>query len=95
MKVLIVGRRQDLLDTALAQVRAAGFEAEGSRDDDEIIAQLRGGGWNVLAIGGGVDPDAKVKFRQVVADHSPATHVLEVYGPETLLPGLKQLREHE
>ena len=92
MKVLIAGRHQDLMDATLAQVRDEGFEAVGHIEDERVIEELKTGTYNVLAICGGVEPDSKVLFRQVVSEHSPNTHVLEVYGPETLLPGLRNLR---
>ncbi len=92
MKVLIAGRQQDLMDTALAQVRDEGFEAAGYIEDEKIVEELKTGSYEVLAICGGVEPDSKVLFRQVVSEHSPDMRVLEVYGPETLLPGLKNLR---
>ncbi len=95
MKVLIAGRRQDLMDTTLAQVRNDGFEAVGHIEDEKIVEELKIGSYDVLAIGDGVEPDSKVNFRQVVADHSPDTRVLEICGPDTLLPGLRKLRQNE
>ncbi len=92
MKVLIAGGHQDLVDAALAQVRNDGFEAAGHIEDEKIVEELKAGGYGALAICGGVEPDSKVMFRQVVSEHSPNTHVLEIYGPETLLPGLRNLR---
>ncbi len=92
MKVLIAGGHRDLVDVALAQVRDDGFEATGHIEDEKIVEELKTGSCDVLAICGGVEPDSKVLFRQVVSEHSPDTHVLEVYGPETLLPGLRNLR---
>jgi hypothetical protein len=92
MKVLIAGRQQDLMDAALAQVRDDGFEAIGHIEDEKIVEELKTGSYDVLAISGGVEPDSKVLFRQVVSEHSPGTHVLEIYAPETLLPGLRNLR---
>jgi hypothetical protein len=92
MKVLIAGRHRDLMNAALAQVRDEGFEAAGYIEDEKIVEELKTGSYDVLAIGRGVEPDSKVLFRQVVSEHSPDTRVLEVYGPETLLPGLRNLR---
>ncbi len=95
MKVLIVGRHQGYMDSVLAQLRDEGFDADGYIEDEKIITELQSGICGVLAICGGVEPDSKVAFRQEVAKHSPHTRVLEVYMPDTLLPGLKRLRQSE
>jgi hypothetical protein len=92
MKVLIAGRDREAMDGILDEVRAEGFEARGHVEDEMVVEELKTGTYGVLAICDGVDPDSKVLYRQTVAEHSPETHVLEVYAPETLLPGLVDLR---
>ncbi len=95
MRVLIIGRNAKLLENLLAQVRAAGFEAQGATLDVDALRLMRNEIFDVVAIGGGVETDSRATFHRVAREKDSATVVLDIYGPETLLPKLKALKSKE
>lgn len=91
MKVLVLGRRQFVMDKVLPLIRAENFEAVGVLKDEEAIENLRNGNFDVVAVGGGGETDSREKIR-AVADETN-TGFLEIFRPETLLPNLKKLSQ--
>lgn len=91
MKVLILGRQQFVMDKVLPLIRAENFDAVGVLTDEEAIENLRSGNFDVVAVGGGVESASREKIR-AVADETN-TKMLEIFGPETLLPNLKKLSQ--
>jgi hypothetical protein len=91
MKVLILGRQQFIMDKILLILQAENFEAVGVLTDDETIENLRNGNFEVVAVGGGVESDSREKIRQIAEETN--TKMLDIFGPNTLLPNLIALRE--
>ncbi|MCD9186631.1 MAG: iron-containing alcohol dehydrogenase [Pyrinomonadaceae bacterium] len=91
MKVLIVGRQAVVMEKILPLLKNAGFEAIGVLTDDEAVQNLRSGSFDVIAVGGGVEPESREKIRTEARETT--TEILEIFGPDTLLPRLFQLRE--
>jgi hypothetical protein len=92
MKILILGRHAGMMQSILAQVAGAGFEARGCLTDEEAIAALQNETFQVVAIGGGVEISSRNLIKAEYAKKSPTPEILEIYGPDTLLPRLQQLR---
>lgn len=91
MKVLIVGRQAVVMEKILPLLRNAGFEAIGVLTDDEALENLRSGSFDVVAVGGGVETESREKIRTEAQE--TATEMLEIFGPDTLLPSLFKLSE--
>ena len=91
MKVLVLGRQQFVMDKVLPLIQREGFEAVGVLTDEEAIANLRSGNFAVVAVGGGVENNAREKIRLTATETN--TKFLEIYGPNSLLPKLISLRE--
>jgi hypothetical protein len=89
MRVLIVGVNPSIMERSLDQSAGAGFDAVGvlvGRDD--VLASLAGGPWDAVAIGGGVDDATRAALHGAAAE---GTHVLNIVGPDTLLPRLRAI----
>ena len=80
---------------AVATVRAAGFEVVGCLDDNEAVALIQGGRLDVVAIGGGVEPKSRERIKSECRGQIPGVQVLDVLGPERLLPLLRSLARAE
>lgn len=93
MNVLIIGRNAGIMEQLLPQVREAGFDAQGAILDVDALRLLRNETFDVVTIGGGVQTDSRATFHRVAREKNPATIVLDIYGPETLLPRLKALKD--
>jgi hypothetical protein len=92
MRVLIVGRHAGMMQSVLAQVAEAGFEVKGCLTDEEAIAAIQNESFQVVAIGGGVENSSRNLIKAECAKKSPPPEILEIYGPDSLLPRLQQLR---
>jgi ACT domain-containing protein len=95
MKVLLIGRNANIMEQSLSQVRAAEFDAQGAILDVDALRLLRNETFDVVAIGGGVQTDSRATFHRVAREKNSAVIVLDIYGPETLLPRLKKLKNPE
>lgn len=92
MKVLILGRHPGIMQGVLAQLQQAGFEAQGCFSDEETLQLIRGGDFEVVAIGGGVEPASRQLIKAECLRHSPGPEVVEIFGPGTLLPRLEEIK---
>ena len=93
MKVLVIGRHASLMSHLLRQMRQAGFEVTGVDTDAEALALIQQGHFEVVTIGGGVEPPSRAAFKAEAQRQTPSPTVLEIYGPDTLLPRLVALRD--
>lgn len=91
MKVLVLGRQQAIMDEILPLIQSEGFEAVGVLTDQEAIANLRNGNFNVVVVGGGIENDSREKIRLTATETN--TKFLEIYGPNSLLPKLLELKK--
>lgn len=79
------------MDKILPLIKAEDFEAVGVLTDDEAIENLRIGNFNAVAVGGGVESDSREKIRLIA--NETGTQFLEIFGPNTLLPKLLELKK--
>jgi hypothetical protein len=90
MRVLIVGAHSHIMERAVADARAAGHDAEGVLVEEDPGEKLLRGGWDAMALGGGVDDVVRRELRALAAALDPPPEVIEVHGPGTLLARLDQ-----
>lgn len=89
-RVLGIGRMQQVMDRVLAELRAAGYEAEGSIDDEAVVALASGHAFDVLVIGGGVSQPDRARIIERVTAVSPAIAVAQPSGPGEVLAAVRQ-----
>lgn len=92
MRVLILGRHAGMMQSVLAELAGAGFEVKGCLTDEEAITAIQNETFQVVAIGGGVGTVSRELIKTECAKKSPPPEILEIYGPDSLLPRLQQLR---
>jgi hypothetical protein len=65
LRLLLLGKRPDVMQRLLADVRAAGFQAEGSTDISTAPQQFDARQFDLIGLGGGVEPHE----RELLADN--------------------------
>jgi TPP-dependent trihydroxycyclohexane-1,2-dione (THcHDO) dehydratase len=79
------GRNASMMALVGHQLSAAGMEAEGFMDEDQLMEKLRGGDARLLVIGGGVEDEARERLKKTCAEHD--VMVLEHSAGPHSLPG--------
>ena len=87
MKVLLVGRHQAMMDTALSVLHNAGFEATGALTDDHALREIASGIFRVVTIGGGVETASRERLKSAAKQNG--TMALDVFGLDDLVQQLK------
>jgi hypothetical protein len=96
MKVLAIGRGQELVDTAVSILQSHGYAAVGTIADDDALAALDTGEITHLIIGGGVEPDSREALKDRAETAGVAVHEakrngrgIEGYLEEVVIPALR------
>jgi hypothetical protein len=89
MKVLILGRHTSIMKDVIESLAVEGFDAAGVFTDDDAVAAVESGDFQVFAIGGGVEAASRPAL--IEAAEYRGMNVLEIFGPGTLLPRLREL----
>ena len=89
-RVLAIGRMQQVMDHVLAELRAAGYEAEGAIDDDAVIAMAAASSFDVLVIGGGVSQDDRARIIERVTAASPGIAIAQPNGPGAVMAAVRE-----
>lgn len=92
-RVLGIGRMQQVMDRVLGELRAAGYEAEGAIDDDEVVALAEQSRFDVLVIGGGVSQDDRARIIERVTAVSPGIAIAQPSGPGEVMASVRQALE--
>lgn len=74
MKVLAIGRGQEVVDAATKLLRANGFAAIGAVADTDALQALDTGEITNLIIGGGVEPDSRATLKLKAAAQHVTVH---------------------
>jgi DNA-binding response OmpR family regulator len=80
-RILVFGKTPQIMPRVLSKLENEGFEVDGVLTAEEAIAKLARGGFDAVAIGGGVGDDE----RATVHRSARAIPVVDVYGPENLV----------
>ena len=89
--VLVVGRRDYVLETLGGLLERAGYSVVTAMEDNQVIKQLKMVKPDLLIIGGGVEPNSRLVFRRFVVSQMPSTKIVEHYGgPATLVSEVNQ-----
>lgn len=69
MKILILGRLQNIMDNVLAIIRNGGFEALGVLTDEAAFQHLLSGEFNAIIVGAGVGADTRKKIHSIAVEN--------------------------
>lgn len=101
-RILCIGRMQAVMDSVLAELRGAGYEAEGAVTVDDVIQLARGSSFDALLVGGGVQGPDRVTVVERVQELLPEITVVYVErGPGRALEDIRaaigeaKLSDHE
>lgn len=90
-QVLVVGRRDYIIDNVKKILVPKGFDVVGAMSDDEVLERLKTKTIDVLFIGGSVEPNSKRAFAEWIHTHCPNTKMIEHFGgPATILLEVQQ-----
>jgi TPP-dependent trihydroxycyclohexane-1,2-dione (THcHDO) dehydratase len=82
-RIFFFGRNAAMMALVGQQLSAAGMDAEGYMDEEQLSERLKQGGAGLLVIGGGVEDAARQRLKDLCAAHG--VMVLEHHaGPGTL-----------
>ena len=89
--VLVVGRRDYVLETLSGLLERAGYSVLTAMEDDQVIEKLKSAQPDLLLIGGGVEPNSRLGFRRFVVSQMPDVKIVEHFGgPATLVSEVNQ-----
>ena len=89
MRVLLLGRHRPMMDAATSLAAANGFDNDGVLTDEEAVAAIETGRYSAVTIGGGVEPDSRLRVKGAAA--KAGIVALDVFGPDDLIRKLKEL----
>lgn len=92
MNVLIVGLTPWILDSLTKQLKADGFEVYTARNEQAAIAAIHNVPLDAISIGGAVDTATRTAIKAEVQRGKHTTTVIEVSGPNEVIPRLRALR---
>lgn len=90
-QVLVVGRRDYIIDNVKKILLPKGFDVQGAMSDDDVLERLKTKTVDVLFIGGSVEPNSKRDFAEWIHNFCPNTKMIEHFGgPATILLEVQQ-----
>jgi hypothetical protein len=78
LKVLILGRHQDILNRVLAALNKLPVRIDGAITDDQAFDFLDRNQYDVISIGGGIEAETRERIRDVLITNMPDIQVIEV-----------------
>lgn len=85
-QVLVVGRRDYIIDNVRKILAPKGFEVLAAMNDEDVFNALKSKNIDLLFLGGSVEPNSKRDFAEFIEEHSPNTKMIEHFGgPATIL----------
>jgi DNA-binding NtrC family response regulator len=89
--VLVVARRDYVLETVGGVLMRSGYSVLTAMDDEQVIKLLKLNLPDVLLIGGGVEPNSRLAFRRFIVSQMPQVKIVEHFGgPATLVSEVGQ-----
>ncbi|MFM1932658.1 MAG: hypothetical protein RL226_1961 [Bacteroidota bacterium] len=89
-RILVIGKHDYILEKVESVLREQGYETFGTLEDETVLKQLRVGDYDALLIGGGVAPNSRLSFIELIQSTKPHMRVIEHFGgPATLVHEVK------
>jgi len=92
MSALLLGARQDVMDTALAELRKIGIEARGTTDMETAAVEFDAREFDVVAFGGGIANDVRDRLKREFSAQNPQVTLLDVFAPVAIIQIAAALR---
>lgn len=91
--IMVIGRREYVLENLCKLLEREGYSTLRMLEDQEdILKRLFQKEYDLLVLGGGVDPHVQQLITEAMTEQSPKTPVLlHSGGPATLVPDVKKM----
>lgn len=81
IQVLVVGRHPEILETVVRLInQTPDWESAGALTDEEAIEIFQHRRFDLVLIGGGVDPESEAKLRAIFTFQSPLIRIIQHFG---------------
>lgn len=80
-RVLVLGQSPVVLETVLQELGALGVAARGSTEPERAVTSFDPRAFDLLAIGGGVDPLTRAAAKRTFAAGNPTIRTIDTYAP--------------
>lgn len=80
-RVLVIGRSRNVLETVMRDLVDLGLAAEGTVRPESAAQDFDAGGFDLAAIGGGVDAVTRAGIKRAFASRNPAIRLIDVEAP--------------
>jgi hypothetical protein len=79
--ILVIGRHAEIMETVLRLLRSQpAWSAEGALTDAEANARFQTQAFDLVLIGGGVEPASEARFREEFTRLRPAVKIIRHFG---------------
>lgn len=82
LRVLVIGRHEDAMKRTLGSLRGLPVRTDGATTDEQALELLNRSRYDVVSIGGGVEPGSRIKLKKVLAANMPDVQLIEVPRPD-------------
>ncbi|WP_324677927.1 hypothetical protein [Hymenobacter sp. GOD-10R] len=89
-RILLLGKRPDVMQRLLRQVHEAGLQAQGSTDLPTFHQQFNALDFDLIGLGGGLEQPERQALLLAFRRHNPAVEVVDLVAPLVV----EQLRYH-
>ncbi|WP_437779335.1 hypothetical protein [Sorangium sp. So ce1097] len=79
-RILVIGKRADILERGVAALNQQGYSAVGTVSASPD-AEFHAGGFDLITVGGGVDPATRARLHARFKEQNKDVMVLDVYAP--------------
>jgi len=81
IQVLVVGRHEEIMDTVLRLINnTPDWEAVGALADEKAIELFQQRRFDLVLIGGGVEPESEAKLRAIFTFQNPLIRIVQHFG---------------
>ncbi len=76
--ILVTGRKTQIMEAVTAELEASSFEVLQAIDNSATETHIMKSDFNLLFIGGGIDPTSRMEFQRLISIYKPNVKVVEV-----------------
>jgi hypothetical protein len=81
IQVLVVGRQEEIMETVLHLINnTPDWEAVGALEDEAAIELFQQRRFDLVLIGGGVEPESDAKLRAIFRFQNPLIRIVQHFG---------------
>lgn len=81
IQVLVIGRHAEIMETILQRInQTPDWEAVGALSDEEAIEIFQQRRFDLVLIGGGVEPESEAKLRAIFKFQNPLIRIIQHFG---------------